>query len=107
MNYDRKVWKGLIKLWKEEPHCFILGCGKETLTNWYKKVNGYDICSKKLRKSIENAVIAGVVISYRNSSSGNTCYLFERIRKNLLLPEIKRYIELGAYAYKAVEDYLK
>lgn len=84
MNYDRKIWKGLIKLWKEQNHCMVLGSSKETLSRWYKEVNGYFVDHKILRDSLNKAVSSGNAICYK-SENFVTC--FELTRRKYELPK--------------------
>ena len=78
MNYDKKIWKGLIKLWNEANHCMVLGSSKETLAYWYEKVNGYWVHPKELRRGVEAAVYAGLL--FKDRSSYGSCWRFKLTR---------------------------
>lgn len=80
MNYNRKIWKGLIKLWKEHNHCMILGSSKETLACWYREANGYYIHPKILRDSLNKAVLSGNASTYKNENFV-TCFELTRRKR--------------------------
>lgn len=95
MNYDRKIWKGLIKLYTEQPHCMAMGSSKETLASWYRKVNDYWVAPMILRDSLNKAVLVGAAIAYRNENN-ISCFELTR-KKDKLKVGIKPFLVKSIY----------
>jgi hypothetical protein len=70
----KRLWKGIINVWMQHPHCMYYGCGKETFANWYAVCNGGRLENPKdLRWALDEAVNRGLLDSL-TSLSGHPTY---------------------------------
>jgi hypothetical protein len=63
------------------PHAFEHGCGRETMSYWFRKANGFLPPKNKLRKFLTALVRKRVFVKQQSSSGHSIFKLTDHLRK--------------------------
>ena len=79
MNRNRFIsyWRYIIRVWEEEKHAMIYGCGRETFAFWFNKVNKRNESPWVIREVLIEGVKRGW-LEKEQSSTGHSKFLIRK-----------------------------
>lgn len=83
MILDNLIEDAILITYIKEPHCFIAGCGRETLMHWIHQTTKVWICPKMLRRYMIK-LVSQKIFKISKTAHGYTCFQIKNKGKFLI-----------------------
>jgi hypothetical protein len=90
---DDFIEEAIFITYVKATHCFVRGCGKETLMHWVHTITSVWICPKMLRRYMIKLVSKGIFRIYK-TAHGYTCFEIKNKGKRYLIYKDKKPYEI-------------